>query len=407
MNIYEVGIVFYSYLKKTFEQAFLNQYNDNSTVSIFLPEKNIFIAFDDDGTIEYKHSSIAENDLYTNKETSIYRFRTLRCVPLNSPSFDYYLDNLDGTTVLTALKFLLSELEINISVLSETFNPNSLLKNYDKHSKEDFDTYIDCCKKYILSEKLPFIDVDVVYGGMFIGKWINQQPDDFSFIMQINSKNLSIIKIKESWDRYYQLCKYYITINNDDKIPQTYEYKGYKLGRWISEQRSVYAEGKLNAERIRRFETIGIPWNIFFDNWNYAYDLLENYKKEHESINLTKRETYLDFRLGDWLVKQRQSYKKGTLSEYRINKLTNLGVVWNVNEQSWLNYYELLKEYKAENRTSYLPKRVIYKEQKLGQWVMLQINAYRENNLLKERYDLLDSIGFWDDAKHFIKIQMS
>ena len=49
--------------------------------------------------------------------------------------------------------------------------------------------------------------------------------------------------------------------------------------------------------------------------------------------------------LGTWLNAQRQSKKAGTPDNFRVDRLEEVGVIWNVIDDQWEDMYELLIQY--------------------------------------------------------------
>ena len=65
----------------------------------------------------------------------------------------------------------------------------------------------------------------------------------------------------KEWLEMYFLAKNFYNDFNDLLIPQRYEKNGKKLGRWISDQRTKYNKGKLEAEKIKLLEEIDMVWD--------------------------------------------------------------------------------------------------------------------------------------------------
>lgn len=73
--------------------------------------------------------------------------------------------------------------------------------------------------------------------------------------------------------------------------------------------------------------------------------------------------------------------KINCLSRDRIKKLDEIGFVFDLLENEWNRRYEQYKRYIKETKTSYIPRRFIYEEEKLGAWVDTQ-----KKDIKKERY---------------------
>ncbi|MDE7325600.1 MAG: Helicase associated domain protein [Lachnospiraceae bacterium] len=71
-------------------------------------------------------------------------------------------------------------------------------------------------------------------------------------------------EMEDSWEQGFLHAKEYFRLNGHLAVPNNYVCKdGYRLGRWISNQRFAYCSTsgeKLSGERIRQMETIGMVW---------------------------------------------------------------------------------------------------------------------------------------------------
>jgi len=93
-----------------------------------------------------------------------------------------------------------------------------------------------------------------------------------------------------------------------------------------------------------------------------------------------------------WVDTQRQAYKKGKLSEERINLLNGIGFEWE-RRVGWDKRFEQLKRYKKDHGDCNVPRKYKANPQ-LGEWVHEQRKLYKNGKLSKERINLLKGIGF-------------
>lgn len=136
------------------------------------------------------------------------------------------------------------------------------------------------------------------------------------------------------------------------------------------------------------------------EKWESAYKLLCEYKCEFGNTNIPKRDSYKGFSLGRWCLEQRQQKKINCLSRDRIKKLDEIGFVFDLLENEWNRRYKQYKRYIKETKTSYIPRRFIYEEEKLGAWVDTQKKRYKEGKISKERINKLLELDkhFFDSA---------
>jgi len=99
-----------------------------------------------------------------------------------------------------------------------------------------------------------------------------------------------------------------------------------------------------------------------------------------------------------WVDTQRQAYKKGKLSEERINLLNGIGFEWE-RRVGWDKRFEQLKRYKKDHGDCNVPRKYKANPQ-LGEWVHEQRKLYKNGKLPKERIESLQGIGFsWERHK--------
>ena len=113
---------------------------------------------------------------------------------------------------------------------------------------------------------------------------------------------------------------------------------------------------------------------------------LKEYKKENGNVDPTTRHGALR----KWCYKQRNFYKKDTLSQRRCDLLDNIGFNWDPIETEWQNKFSVLKEFtnKNENKS---PNR---KNNALEKWCLTQQMKQKKGKLSLERFELLNNIGF-------------
>lgn len=128
------------------------------------------------------------------------------------------------------------------------------------------------------------------------------------------------------------------------------------------------------------------------ERWNKWYELAKTYQKEHGDLMIPRSYKVGDCCLGLWLREQRQNYRNHTLSQVRIDKLEQLGIVWNPN-LSWMTYYNMCRLYYDEHGDLMIPLSYQVNGIKVGKWLNMQRYLYRRNELSEEKVTLLESIG--------------
>ena len=146
--------------------------------------------------------------------------------------------------------------------------------------------------------------------------------------------------------------------HGDCNVPQSMR----GLGDWVFNQRISYTKGSLSREHIGRLEEIGFTWRFVATDeadvlmklryweelWDWRYRELKQYRDKHGDCNVPESQGSLR----NWVRWQRKRYKKGKLSQKRLDLLESIGFVWDLLEQEWLGRFDELTKYKAETATA-------------------------------------------------------
>ncbi len=137
-------------------------------------------------------------------------------------------------------------------------------------------------------------------------------------------------KLDESFENGYKETLKYKKQFGMVNAPRSYKTpEGFELGVWQSERRKSYNKGKLDNERIDRFEEIGFVWDVLKDAWEKGYQETLKYRQMFGMANAPKSyKTPEGFNLGKWQGTQKTTYNKGILENERIKKLEKVGFLW-------------------------------------------------------------------------------
>jgi hypothetical protein len=99
---------------------------------------------------------------------------------------------------------------------------------------------------------------------------------------------------------------------------------------WVKKQRTRRANGTLEADRERQLQDLtGWTWDPFADQWEEGFSGLLNYVERHGDARVPVSYTVDGYKLGWWVVRQRNNHAKGTLDADRQHRLQNLpGWTW-------------------------------------------------------------------------------
>jgi hypothetical protein len=146
---------------------------------------------------------------------------------------------------------------------------------------------------------------------------------------------------EESWEAKYRSLLSFI--DEFKRFPTKLEQGFESLGNWCLMQRQDYKNGELNEERIKKLDEIDFLWNPFEDLWDSKYKLLLQFMDEFKRFPTGQERGYE--LLSHWCLNQRQNYRKGEMIQERLQKLEDIGFVWNLLEETWEQMYQALQEF--------------------------------------------------------------
>jgi superfamily II DNA or RNA helicase len=136
-------------------------------------------------------------------------------------------------------------------------------------------------------------------------------------------------KRSDNWIQMYnELVEFKNENGNCDISKRTHTDK-LKLAHWTYKQRKEYREGNLSDERIKKLEAIGFKFVLSEliprHKWNPMFDQLVEFKNENGHCNVSPYSDKDKLKLGRWVERQREVYRKGKLIDERIEKLNEIG----------------------------------------------------------------------------------
>jgi superfamily II DNA or RNA helicase len=253
-----------------------------------------------------------------------------------------------------------------------------------------------------------------VIDGFRLGSWVNGQrqlyqkgllsPDRASRLAALPNWSWSIRF--DDWQEGLAKLKEYVASNGHARVPPRYKLAdGYKLGQWVYLQRAAYRQGTLDESQISELSSVsGWIWNGFDSRWEIAFERLKHFYESNGHYEI-KRGQILYFAgldLGGWVVSQRSSYRKQSLSKARADRLSNLpNWKWEPdNDRWWATFRELeLLARKLGNPTvpnDYQSKTVT----DLQRWTGKQRTAHKRQMLSSDRVTALENLPGWSWSPH-------
>ena len=138
----------------------------------------------------------------------------------------------------------------------------------------------------------------------------------------------------EKWEHKFTIATAYYKEFGHLNVPDKFLYKGINLGNWIYLQRKNYREGKLNSNQIERLNAINMVWDVLEEDWERKYALAKRFYEANGSLLIPVTQQYENTYLGKWISHQRQSFAKGKLSQTKIERLEEIGMIWDVSKSN-------------------------------------------------------------------------
>ncbi len=207
------------------------------------------------------------------------------------------------------------------------------------------------------------------------------------------------------WEENFVALQQYKAQNGDCNVPSQSE-DHPNLAAWVSNQRTRMKAGKLPEHQIARLTELGFIWSLHEFKWQRMYDALVAYKQRigHCWVPCDWPENP---RLASWVTSQRNERVSGKLSEERFKLLDAIGFVWSkdrsssdeigftgsLHDQKWQRMFDELVKYKQQHGHCDVPMNWP-SNPRLSGWVSSQRTAKRTGQLLSNRLQRLDELGF-------------
>jgi len=207
-----------------------------------------------------------------------------------------------------------------------------------------------------------------------------------------------------AWEFYFGLLERYVEREGTAALPQAHKEKGYALGKWVSVSRHEFHRGTLHENRRKRLEALsGWEWGEPKSTWAESFAILRRFVKREGHARVPGGHAEGDFKLGAWVVRQRQAYKDGWLAPERVASLTALpDWTWGVLDAAWERKYEKLAQF-ARHQGHARPIN-LYREDgvDIGRWVRVQRDRYKRGVLEQEKAVRLAALTGWSwDVKDY------
>jgi hypothetical protein len=241
--------------------------------------------------------------------------------------------------------------------------------------------------------------------GGNLGRWVNNQrqlnrkekldPERQKRLDEIGFEWGSTLAA--TWDEMYALLKQFQKREGHCNVPRSHTEDGANVGMWASDQRKLNRKEKLDPERQKRLDEIGVEWgSTLAATWDETYALLKQFKKREGHCNVPLSHTEDGANVGLWASAQRQLNRKKTLDPAeRQKRLDEISFEWGSTlAATWDEMYALLKQFQKREGHCNVPRSHTEDGANVGQWASAQRQCNRKEKLDPERLKRLDEISF-------------
>lgn len=263
----------------------------------------------------------------------------------------------------------------------------------------------------------------VTADGLALGQWLNTQRRVYAnkingILTEEQIEKLNGLGMRwenandKAWERNFAAAEAYYREHGNLLVKVNGSpYKGVMLGKWIGQLRicrkNDTKSGYLTEERITALDKIGMVWDVRDFLWEQNYESAKQYYREHGNLNVPANYVDADeVHLGAWIsemkaVRQNKGNKRAELTEKQVEKLNQIGMVWESKyDLIWGKSYEAACRYQEEYGNLDIPSAYVTEDGcRLGRWIRRQRDTYG-TTLSKERREKLDAIGMvWSIGK--------
>ncbi len=198
----------------------------------------------------------------------------------------------------------------------------------------------------------------------------------------------------DPWEDSFARLSVFVERERHARVPGDHEEGGFDLGGWVSRQRQAKRAGQLADERERRLEVLpGWSWRPKADQWEEGYAVLQAFVAREHHAHVERDHVEDGFKLGAWVVEQRQAYRQARSRPERAERLAALpGWAWSRRDDWWEQGYAHLLRYAEREGHTHVPIDHRQDGFKLGRWVVNQRVRARE---MPDRARRLEAIPGW------------
>lgn len=245
--------------------------------------------------------------------------------------------------------------------------------------------------------------------GQQLGNWVNKQRSLHSAGELSAGRAARLAALpgwswdtrESAWDEGFGHLVAYWRRTGNPRPPAKHIESGYRLGSWVSKQRDRYLGNEMASERADRLERLeGWTWDARQAAWEEGFAALGDFvaREGHSSVPPTFEAD--GFKLGRWIITQRQRFKRGTLDVPPVERLEELpGWTWNSLDARWDEGFAHLEKFAKREGHCLVPRGHLEGTFRLGDWLTNQVaRSYRTGRMRADRRALLEALPGWPSS---------
>jgi len=163
-----------------------------------------------------------------------------------------------------------------------------------------------------------------------LATWVGEQRKRFKkgHLSQDRFKKLEDLgfdwdPIDTVWHKMFNALELFKKEYGHCRVPDGYP-QNKSLAIWVATQRYHCKKKWLAYQSIEKLNKIGFDWNPINSIWEAMFTELQTYNEQNGHCNVPSNYPETK-KLAAWVGRQRQGYKRGKLSQYKIDKLNKIG----------------------------------------------------------------------------------
>jgi len=201
----------------------------------------------------------------------------------------------------------------------------------------------------------------------------------------------------DPFEFWFRLIENYVERMGTSRVPLKHREDGHRLGGWVLDQRQAFKKGRLSEDKAARLGALpNWSWAPREDAWQRGYQRLCQYVDEYGRARVPSSIRVGRFRLGQWVIGQRQAKKNGRLATEKVAALEGLpDWSWDLREDTWDEAFSVLMRYVGRVGDARVPYKHNEDEFALGTWVVEQRQDYKKGQLSNDQRSRLKSLPEW------------